>query len=105
MPKVHIARSHQYAADDAMTRIHALLAKVEHDLARYVHSVTWDATGRAASVRGTMFSGRFQVDDQHIVVDLDVSILAGLFANKIRVRIEEKLDEHFASLRAGTATE
>lgn len=104
MPQLTLSRAHAFSPDEASTRLRHLLAVVQSDLARFVDRIEWAPDGRSAKVRGPMFKGRFAVEGGVLRVELDVSVLATLFMEKIRTRIESTLDLHFLPSRGPVAS-
>jgi hypothetical protein len=103
MPSLHLSRPHSFSLDEAAQKLRALMKTVQVDLARFIDNVEWAKDGRSANVRGGLFKGRFVVDAKTLNVELNVSVLATLFMDKIRTRIESTLDEHFVATKGPTA--
>lgn len=102
MPQLKISRTHSFSLDEATKKLRELMGFVEADLARFVDKIKWASDGRSADVRGSLFKGRFSVDAAALTIELDVSVLATLFMDKIRTRIEATLDQHFVAADAET---
>ena len=97
MPRINMSRPHPFTADEAAARLKELIDVVKVDLARYVDKITWAPNGRSVDVKGPLFKGRFEVDSSALNIVLDISVLAALFAEKIRTRIESTLNENFVA--------
>ena len=90
--------------DEATRRLRELMTFVQSDLARFVDKVEWAPDGRSAEVRGSLVKGRFVVDGSALNIELNVSVLATLFMDKIRTRIAATLDQHFVAPSTSAAT-
>ncbi|MBI3071614.1 MAG: polyhydroxyalkanoic acid system family protein [Deltaproteobacteria bacterium] len=99
MPNLKLSRPHSFPLDEAAGKLRSLMDFVQSDLARFIDKVEWAPDGRSARVRGALFKGRFAINSTALNIELNVSILATLFMEKIRTRIESTLDQHFSPAR------
>jgi putative polyhydroxyalkanoate system protein len=87
---IRIERPHGLGREVAVQRLGDLTEQVQSRYGLKVHR-----TDGRATVDGKGVSGRVEVDDKKILVDLSVGLPASLVIGKIEQGIQDAIDKHF----------
>ena len=88
MAKIHIERSHALGSDKARAEIEKLAQSLESELQA---DYQWDGDQLLFACPGA--SGTIDVGDDYVELDLKLSLLLVPMKKKIKLSIEDKLDE------------
>ncbi len=94
MADITVRRTHGMELDEAKGKVRDIVSDLEKD-ADYIDKVKWNSDGTAADVKGKGFKGNFRVDDQEVVVDIDLKLLAKPFKGKIKEKVASRMDNYF----------
>lgn len=94
MADISVRRKHGMEYEEAKGKVHQIVEDLQSSM-DFVDKVSWNGAGDAADVKGKGFSGNFRVDDDEVVIEIDLKLLAKPFKGKIQDKVEQRMDRYF----------
>ena len=95
MPTLIRERVHGKTLDEARSAVELIAADVKESYPALVESVSWNKDQTEAKLKGKMFKGSIEVDDEIVRIELKLGLLAKPFMGKIEERIDAKIETYF----------
>lgn len=100
MASIDAERSHTLSLDEARKTVEAIVEDVRASNPALVDTIQWNADRTAATLKGKMFKGEFEVDEDRVSVHIELGLMARPFKGKVEERINKKLDQYFGPASA-----
>ncbi len=95
MASLKIVRKHGGATtEEGKQRIENVIDSMRSTLDKYVDRIDWNSAKTEAKLKGKHVKGTFAVNGPDILIDLKLSMVAGLVKGKIENRIDQAIEEH-----------
>lgn len=96
MADISVKQAHGLSLEDAQSKIDQVVTDIQEEFSSLVNSIDWNSEKTQAKVKGKGFSGDFSVDEENVGIDIDLSLFAKPFKDKVQAKIEERMGEYFA---------
>ncbi|MFA5624391.1 MAG: polyhydroxyalkanoic acid system family protein [Bradymonadales bacterium] len=96
MAKIEKTIKHNLDLDSAKTKAADLISALETKYPSIINDVNWSDDKSSASVKGKMFSGDFNVDENELAIKIELGFLASPFKGRIETELEEQLKDFTA---------
>ncbi len=99
MAKIEREITHHMSLDSAKSAAENLVSKVQSQFSSLVKEVKWNADKTVCDVKGSGFTGNFQINDTTVKILIELGLLTSAFKGQV----ESKIDDYAKDLNNDSA--
>jgi hypothetical protein len=97
MATVNVTKAHTLGLDEAKTRAHRLMERIQQKFSRMIGDVSWSEDGTEGVATGKIFSARFCVSEEEVSLTVELQGLGGkMLAPKIEKDLRKTIERKFS---------
>ena len=93
MAKIEKTIKHHMSLEDAKSKASGLIDMLESKYPSIIDTIEWNDDKTAASLKGKVFKGDFNINDEDLAIKIELGFLASPFKGKIESELEEQLKD------------
>jgi hypothetical protein len=95
MALIHFSLQHGTSLAEAREKLHQSVNELEQQLKALISRIEWSNDGACALVAGPGFEFKISVDEQAVIVEGDIPLIARLLANPAVAGVKRILEQTF----------